>query len=290
LTHLSNKAFAAGLQGIENAVVITHPRLADLVPKWNVILLTLNNTKDIFYQVLEHFVQTGAFSTVRSFTHPTAQIASSAFVDAAVWIGDDAVVGPGAVILSNTVLESGVRIKPNVVIGGDGFELTTIGGRLRLARHAGGVWVGTKVEVGSSTCIDKGLFGDFTFVGADTKIDNLAHVAHSARIAKDCPIAACAEISGSLTIEEGAWVGPNVAVNQFLTIGASADIGTGSVLTRSTPPYSLAFGSPAKVCSAVCACGTKPTFVEERATCSGCSRQFSCSSCGAVNPLSEGGE
>jgi len=48
-------------------------------------------------------------------------------------------------------------------------------------------------------------------------------------------------------IEKGAWIAPACIILQGVTIGARSVIGTGSVVTKSIPPYSVAVGVPAKV-------------------------------------------
>lgn len=49
------------------------------------------------------------------------------------------------------------------------------------------------------------------------------------------------------TIEDDVWIGGNSAINQGVTIGRHSVIGTGSVVTRDIPPYSVAVGNPARV-------------------------------------------
>lgn len=48
-------------------------------------------------------------------------------------------------------------------------------------------------------------------------------------------------------ISKGAWIAPGCIILQGITIGESAVIGTGSVVTKSIPPYTVAVGVPAKV-------------------------------------------
>lgn len=48
-------------------------------------------------------------------------------------------------------------------------------------------------------------------------------------------------------IEDDVWIGGNSAINQGITIGKHSVIGTGSIVTRDIPPYSVAVGNPARV-------------------------------------------
>jgi UDP-3-O-[3-hydroxymyristoyl] glucosamine N-acyltransferase len=274
LTYLSSASFVSQLRGRTGLAVVTTAILAPHVPAGNTRLLTSDDPRDAFYEILARAVRDDRFERLGSSISARARIARSAHIDDGVVIEDDAEVGPGAVILANTYVGPGVVIKPNAVIGGDGFENAKLGGRKRIVPHAGGVWLAAASQVGSSTCVDRGLFGEFTFVGEETKIDNLVHFAHAARVGRESSIIACAEISGSCDLGDGVWIGPGAAINPQVTIGSHAFIGTGSVVTRDIPAHALAYGSPAKVTAAVCVCRAKLAFVADRATCDRCRRQY----------------
>ena len=49
------------------------------------------------------------------------------------------------------------------------------------------------------------------------------------------------------TIKKGAQIGCNVTLLPHITIGEHALIGAGSVVTKDVPPYTVAYGNPAKV-------------------------------------------
>lgn len=49
------------------------------------------------------------------------------------------------------------------------------------------------------------------------------------------------------TLKRGAQIGCNVTLLPHVTVGEHSLIGAGSVVTRDIPPYSLAYGNPAKV-------------------------------------------
>lgn len=67
-------------------------------------------------------------------------------------------------------------------------------------------------------------------------------------------------------IKEGASLGANATILAGITIGKSALIGAGAVVTKDVPDYALVYGNPAKVWGYVCACtkkidGTKGSFL-----------------------------
>jgi acetyltransferase-like isoleucine patch superfamily enzyme len=51
----------------------------------------------------------------------------------------------------------------------------------------------------------------------------------------------------AVTIDDGAWLGPNVVVLPGVTIGRNAVIGANSVVTRDVPAFATAVGAPARV-------------------------------------------
>jgi UDP-3-O-[3-hydroxymyristoyl] glucosamine N-acyltransferase len=237
------------------------------------LLITNRNPQEAFYRL---FSDRGVhrYERLASRIDPEARIEPSAVIGDSVWIEADTYVGHNSVVLPNTYLGRGVIIKPNTTVGGDGFEAKAIADRLRIVPHAGGVWLEDGVEVGSSTCIDRGLFGEFTYLGRDTKVDNLVHVAHSVITGERVCLVACSEVSGTATLEDGVWLGPNASVNQLLTLGAHSYVGTASVVTRDLKQHSLAFGVPAKQSGWVCVCREKLDFAESaRAVCV-CGRRF----------------
>jgi UDP-3-O-[3-hydroxymyristoyl] glucosamine N-acyltransferase len=282
LTYLSSLRFASLLNTAQGVVVITTATLADAVPRAHSLLITDGAPRDLFYQVLADAHAAGRFERLTSHTSASARIARTAHVDEGVVIDDEAEIGPGAVVMSNTYVGRGAVIKPNAVVGGDGFEVATLGGRQRIVPHAGGVWLEAYTQIGSATCVDRGLFGEFTYVGEETKIDNLVHFAHAARVGRRSSIVACAEISGSCVLGDGVWVGPSVSVNQQVRIGDAAYIGTGAVVTRDLPRHVLAYGAPAKVAAFVCECRTKLRFIDNRATCDQCGKRYTLDGDGAV--------
>lgn len=50
-----------------------------------------------------------------------------------------------------------------------------------------------------------------------------------------------------IVIEEDVWLGSRVIVLPGVVIGRGSIIGTGTVVTKSVPPYSIVVGNPGKV-------------------------------------------
>jgi acetyltransferase-like isoleucine patch superfamily enzyme len=60
---------------------------------------------------------------------------------------------------------------------------------------------------------------------------------------------------GRVLIRRGAAIGGGALILPGVTIGEFALIGSGAVVTRDVPPFSLVVGNPARVVGYVCACG-----------------------------------
>ncbi len=273
LTYFGDSRYEAELTGITGCLIVSEARFVDQVPDGNTILVA-DNARSTFYSLLEAMVDNGVFQRLCGYRSPTARVAQSAVISENVYIDDEAVIDPGVMLYPNSYIGKGVRVKANAVIGGDGFEPVHFGNRRRIAKHAGGVWLAGQSWVGSSTCIDKGLFGEFTYLGEQSFVDNLVHIAHSVRIGEECSVVAAAEVSGTVVLEDGVWVGPCVSINQQLRLGKGSFIGTGSVVVKDVPRHALSFGAPAKSSSFVCRCRTKLIFHNDRATCPNCEREF----------------
>jgi UDP-3-O-[3-hydroxymyristoyl] glucosamine N-acyltransferase len=278
VSYLSSARFASLLRAGTDIAVIARASLRSHLKDGNAALIVPEGSEidphDWFYTALAGAIEHGNYERLAGHLSSAAKIHPGATVSENVHVEDEAVIGAGAVILPNTYIGAGAVIKPNATVGGDGFENAVINGKRRIVPHAGGVWLAEGVNVGSSTCVDRGLFGDFTYVGAFTNIDNLVHYAHSAHCGKNCSIVACAEVSGSCVLGDGVWLGPNVSVNQGLSIGDHCYVGTAAVVTKNLPAHSLAYGSPAKPMAQVCVCRAKLQFENGVATCGTCGKTY----------------
>jgi UDP-3-O-[3-hydroxymyristoyl] glucosamine N-acyltransferase len=256
------------------AACITVPAWAAPQPSGMTMLVSTMPPADTFFTIFASLGSADYWQRLESWRGNEVQIASSATVAPNVVLGDRCRILENVVLRPNTRIGNDAVIKPNAVVGGDGFEIRNIGGKRRVVPHVGGVWIGDDVEIGSATCVDRGVFGEFTTLGNGTKIDNLVHVAHRVVMGPRCSIVACAEVSGSVTLGEGAWIGPNASVNQGLTLGSHSFIGTGAVVTKSVPAHGLSYGNPARLGGWRCSCRGKLVFVRGSATCAACGMQY----------------
>lgn len=175
--------------------------------------------------------------------HETAVVSDGAIVHSGVSIGAHCVVNSGVVIGEGTIIKNNVTIAENVQIGsfcyiksgavigeeGFGFDFDDDKTPIRLP-HIGSVTIGNHVEIGANAVVARGTLNN-TVIFDKVKIDDLVFIAHNVIIKSKTIVTACAEISGSVEIDESAWIGPNSSIIQKIKIGRNATIGIGTSVT-----------------------------------------------------------
>jgi len=180
----------------------------------------------------------------------SAYIDPSAIVAWGTAIGPRTTIGPGAYIGPGVTIGADCIIQPCAVIGADGFGYERDpDGHWTPKPHPYGVVIGDDVHVGALTNIHRGSWRD-TVIGDGTRIDAGTHVAHNVHIGHDCVIVAHAMLGGSVTVEDGAWIGPSASIMQRVTIGARALVGMGAVVLADVPPCQTWAGNPARCLNA----------------------------------------
>lgn len=162
-----------------------------------------------------------------------------------VRIGDECRVGAHVTVESGSVLGGRVVLEPGARIGTRGFGyLHTATGHNALPQ-VGGCVLGDRVEIGANTTVDRGSLDDTT-IGADTKVDNLVHVAHNVRIGARCLIMAQVGIAGSTQIEDDVTLAGQAGIADHLTIGRGATVAAQSGVIGDVPPRAIISGYPAR--------------------------------------------
>src|SRR2546422_2855297 len=153
--------------------------------------------------------------------HPTAEVSADAVIGDATSIWHCAQIREGARIGQRCNIGKDVYIDAAVVVGND----CKIQNFATLYR---GVTLGNRVFVGPHACFTNDLYpravsGDWQVV--PTKV------------------------------EDGASIGANATILCGTTIGRSAMVAAGAVVTKDVPPHALVAGVPAKMIGWVCECG-----------------------------------
>jgi UDP-3-O-[3-hydroxymyristoyl] glucosamine N-acyltransferase len=183
---------------------------------------------------------------------PSARIDPSAHLSVGVVVGSDTVIGAQTVVHPNVFIGPRVRIgrrcvlKSGTVVGQSGFGIhRDAHGAPELMPHVGGVVIGDEVLLGALNTVAAGTIHP-TIVGDQVKTDDHVHIAHNCVVGPRTLITACAELSGSVSIGEDCWIGPNASIRDGMSLGDRAYVGIGSVVVKDVPADTLVYGCPAR--------------------------------------------
>jgi UDP-3-O-[3-hydroxymyristoyl] glucosamine N-acyltransferase len=188
----------------------------------------------------------------------SAQVHSSARIEAGVTVDPLAVIGPRAEIGAGTVIGPGAVLGPDVRIGrqcavGPGVSIlhALIGDRVAI--HSGArigeagldvlpdgdrhleipqsrrVIIQDSVEIGANSTIDRGCLRD-TVIGEGTTIGSLVRIAHDVGIGRHCLVAAQAGLEGGVTAGDFVIIGGQAVIATGVTIGEGAVVAAQSTV------------------------------------------------------------
>ena len=135
------------------------------------------------------------------------------------------------------------------------------------------VVIGDRVTVKCGVSLYDGVvLEDDVFVGPDVSFSNDPRPRSGQR----------RETHPRTVVRTGASLGAGVVLRPGVTVGRSAMVGAGSLVTRDVPDFALVYGSPARVHGHVCRCGESLRFNDRRAECS-CGRGYELGAEGGVS-------
>jgi UDP-2-acetamido-3-amino-2,3-dideoxy-glucuronate N-acetyltransferase len=176
--------------------------------------------------------------------HPSADVSS------------DARIGDGVRIWQNCVVLAGAEI-------GDGSQLSAnvfVEGRVRVGRN---------VKIKNNVSLYDGVtLEDDVFVGPSAVFTNV--LTPRSRWPRKHDFR-------DTIVRKGATIGANAVLVCGVTIGASALVGAGSVVTCDVAPFSVVAGNPARQKNFVCQCGA--LLPEARSASNGA--ELRCQACGS---------
>ncbi|MBP7274893.1 MAG: UDP-3-O-(3-hydroxymyristoyl)glucosamine N-acyltransferase [Kiritimatiellae bacterium] len=207
--------------------------------------------------------------------HPTAIIAVDAVIGQDAHVGPHAVIEAGARLGDRVVIEAGAYVGPmailgedtrmyphssvrercvigrrvilhnGAVIGSDGFGYTVDAQGVRTKiPQVGIVVVGDDVEIGANSTVDRARFGK-TIIGRGVKIDNLVQIGHNVVIGDHSVLCGLVGIAGSTSVGARVVLAGQVGVAGHIHIGEGAVIGAQSGVSNSVPAGAFMLGSPA---------------------------------------------
>lgn len=179
-----------------------------------------------------------------AFVHPDARIGKNVIIEpfASVYgdveVGEGSWIGPNAVLMDGARIGRNCRIFPSAVIGAIPQDLKFSGER-------------TTAEVGDGTTIrecvtiNRGTADRLrTAVGANCLLMAYVHLAHDCIVGSNVVIANSVNLAGHVTIDDWAILEGNVAVQQFIHIGAHSFIAGASLVRKNVPPFVKAAREP----------------------------------------------
>jgi len=274
ITFIGNKKYIALWEKSKASAAIIEQSLGLTHPGTNKAFIEVDNADLAMAKLLDLFTPPPV--KLHEGIHPSAvidgsaeiqegaTIGANAYIGANVTIGKKTVIYPNVTILDDVSIGDFVQIKSgtvvsercaighhtilhaNVSIGSDGFGYrpSPDGRGIIKITHIGNVVIGNHVEIGSSTCIDRGKFSSTT-IGDGTKIDNLVQIGHNCKIGRSCMIAGSCGISGSVTMGDGVIMAGQVAVKDHVNIGNGVTIGGKSGVINDIPDGKTVLGFPA---------------------------------------------
>lgn len=159
-------------------------------------------------------------------------------------IGKSVTLYPNCVLYENTVVGARSIIHAGVVLGAHGFGYTAEDGSHQSTAQLGWVEVGEDVEIGASTCIDRGTYGP-TRIGDGTKIDNLVQIGHNCQIGRHNLLCSQVGIAGSTSTGDYVVMAGQVGVRDHVHIGERAVLGAKAGVPNDIPPDVQFLGIPA---------------------------------------------
>ena len=159
-------------------------------------------------------------------------IMAGSFIGDNVILGNDVTIYPNVSIYRDCVLGNDVMIHSATVIGADGFGFApTSDGKYIKIYQNGNVTIGSDVEIGANTTIDRAAFSS-TIIEDGVRIDNLIQIAHNCVVGKGSIITAQCGLAGSTILNEYVIMGAQSGVAGHLEIAPFTTISAKSGVTK----------------------------------------------------------
>lgn len=173
--------------------------------------------------------------------HPTAIIGDG------VELGDDNVIGPYSVIVGPCRIGNGNWIGPYVSIGTPAEDRNgphPAAWEGELAGH--GVRIGDNNRFREFTSVHQGTHRETT-IGDGNYMLVRSHVGHDGVLHDAVTLASAVQLGGHVVIWSHANIGMGTVIHQTCEIGPGAMVGMGSAVRKTTDPFTISVGNPARV-------------------------------------------
>jgi len=180
------------------------------------------------------------------------------FVHESSYVDEDVEIGEGTKIWHFSHIQSGAKIGKNCSIG----QNVNIGNN---------VTIGNNVKIQNNVSVYEGVeLEDYVFCGPSMVFTNILNPR------SEFPQRG-SKFYKKTIVKRGASLSANCTIVCGNTIGESAFVGAGAVVTKDVPDYALVVGNPARIKGWVCTCGGKLSFSDDTKI----SQIVKCKKCGS---------
>ena len=232
ICYLKDKKYLVSLSSNPGAVITTKELSKEVNQTDNLILvddpyLAYARTSQLFFESYER-----KNKEVESVLGKNVQIGKNTVINGNCVIGDNVILHDNVSIYPCTKIGNNSIIHSGSVIGSDGFGFAPDGDNWEKIAHLGGVEIGTNVEIGANSVIDRGALGN-TKIGNGVKMDNHIHIAHNVSVGDNTAMAGMVGIAGSVKIGKNCKFGGQVGTVDHIEIADNITVLAKTLVTKS---------------------------------------------------------
>lgn len=245
LTFLNDEKYYKEIENNKSITcIVTTDEVAQKIEKDKYGIIISNNPKKDFFELHNKLVKEDFYFTKRD-----NQISEKAYISEKANIGkyniiieDNIIIEAGVTIYENVTIRRGTTIKSGTILGADGFQYVRDREEIIKVEPAGELEIAENVVIHNNSVIDKGIFGK-TFIGENTKIYNLVHVAHDSKIGKNVFLTAGVIVCGRVKIGDNSYLGPNCTIKNGLFLDKNSKVSMGAVVTKDVKDNEVVTGN-----------------------------------------------
>lgn len=245
LTFLNDEKYYKEIENNKSITcIVTTDEVAQKIEKDKYGIIISNNPRKDFFELHNKLVKEDFYFTKRD-----NQISEKTYISEKANIGkynitieDDVIIEAGVTIYENVTIRRGTRIKSGTILGADGFQYVRDREEIIKVEPAGELEIAENVVIHNNSIIDKGIFGK-TFIGENTKIYNLVHVAHDSKIGKNVFLTAGVIVCGRVKIGDNSYLGPNCTIKNGLFLDKNSKVSMGAVVTKNVNENEVVTGN-----------------------------------------------
>ena len=239
LTFLNDEKYYKEIENNKSITcIVTTEEVATKIKENKYGIIVSKNPKKDFFELHNKLVKEDFY-----FTKKENKISEKANIgEYNIVIEDDVIIEAGVTIYENVTIKKGTIIKSGTILGAEGFQYVRNKDDIIKVEPAGELEIAENVIIHNNSVIDKGIFGK-TFIGGNTKIYNLVHIAHDSKIGKNVFLTAGVIVCGRVKISDNSYLGPNCTIKNGLFLGENSKVSMGAVVTKNVNENEVVTGN-----------------------------------------------